>query len=182
MRYALALVGVLIVAVLGWGYWHVTTHADVNVYVNDVALKNDRQLYGEVPTADLELRDGGGALLARARVDRPQHLVSIEHPAVGDCGREERQASQGADGLAAWRRCYETKSRWFSTWVRRVRSARVALPGCTVESAPVSLDVFRDAWWLWWVPLPHVGGHPSTYVTLSVWVDGASCRAASSPR
>ena len=171
----------LIVGVLGWGYWHATTHADVNVNVNDVALKNDRQLYGEVSAADLELRDAGGARLARARIDRTQHVVSIPHPTLGDC-RAEEQALPGAEGLAAWRRCYRAKSRWLAAWALRVRSARVELGGCTIASAPVSVEVFRDAWWLWWVPLPHVGGPPSTYVTLAVWVDSANCRAATSPR
>ena len=180
---ALAILGTLgVAAVLGWGYWHVTTHADVNIYVNDVALKNDRQLYGEVPVADLELMDAGGTRLARARIDRAQHVVSIPHPTLGDCRSEERNAWPGPEGLAAWRRCYATKSRWMSTWVRRVRSARVAWPGCTIASAPVSLDVYRDDWWRWWVPLPHVGGQPSTYVTLAVWVDSANCRTATSPR
>jgi len=182
MRYAFLLLIALIVAVLGWGYWHVTSHAHVTLYVSDVALKNDRQLYGDLPVADLEFKDAAGALLARARIDRPMGFVAVQHPVVGDCRREEVQASGGGDGLTAWRRCFETRARWFPTWIRRVRSAGVRVPNCAIEQAPVSLYVDRDDWWLWWVPLPHVGGAPYTYFTLSVWVDSRECRGVSPVR
>ena len=177
MRYALALLGALTAGVLGWGYWHVSTHGDVNVSLNDVGLRTDRQLWGKALAADVALEDAGGVVLARATAEPPLGIVWIQHPVAGDCRREERQASAGGDGLAAWHACMRTKMRWVPTWIRQVRSVRVALEGCTIERAPVSLEAYRDAWWLWWVPLPHVGGTPYTYFSLAVWFDSRACRA-----
>ena len=126
-------------------------------------------------------KDASGAVLARAKADGPLGLVAIEHPVVGDCRREEQEASRGSEGMAAWHRCFEAKSRWFATWARRARYAGVRLAGCTIEQAPVSLDVYQDAWWLWWLPLPHVGGAPYTLFSLAVWFDSRACRAAAPP-
>jgi hypothetical protein len=180
VRYALALLGALIVGVLGWGYWHVSTHGDVNVSLNDVGLKNDRQLWGKVTAADLVLKDASGATLARAKAEPPLGIVWLQHPVVGDCRPEERQASSG-DG-AAWRTCIGAKMRWVPAWIRQVRHVRVALDGCTIEQAPVTLEAYRDAWWLWWLPLPHVGGSPYTYYALAVWIDSRACRAVAPVR
>lgn len=180
MRYALALLAALLVAliagVLGWGYWHVRAYGDVNVSLNDVGLKTDRQLWGKAVAADLELKNPSGATLARAKAEPPLGSVWIQHPVVGDCRQYEKQASIG-EGLAAWRQCIDTKMRWVPTWILQVGHARVALPGCTIEQAPVSVEAYRDAWWLWWVPLPHIGGSPYTYFSLAVWFDSRACRA-----
>jgi hypothetical protein len=66
----------MVVAVLGWGYWHVSSHADVHVSLWDVALKTDRQLYGSLLAADVVFRDEKGRMLARARADKPWGIVS----------------------------------------------------------------------------------------------------------
>jgi len=177
VRYALVLVGALIVGGFGWGYWHVSTHGDVNVSLNDVGLKTERQLWGKPSAAQVVFQDASGTTLARGAAEPPQGIVWIQHPVIGDCRREERQASSGEAGMAAWQECIGTKMRWVPTWIRQVRHVRVTLDGCTIERAPVSLDAYRDAWWLWWLPLPHVGGAPYTYYALAVWIDSRACRA-----
>jgi hypothetical protein len=181
VRYVFALLGALIVGVLGWGYWHVSVYGDANVSLNDVGLKTDRQLWGRPLAADLVFKDASEAMLARAKAEPSLGIVWIQHPIVGDCRQHEKQASTG-EGMAAWRQCIDTKMRWVPTWIRQVRHVRVALDGCTIEQAPVSLEAYRDAWWLWWVPLPHIGGAPYTYFSLAVWFDSRACRAVAPVR
>ena len=43
--------------VLGWGYWHMVTHATLNLSLQDVSLKTDRQAYGGVVSADIVFMD-----------------------------------------------------------------------------------------------------------------------------
>ncbi len=132
----------LAVVVFARGYWHVSTHGDVHVALWDVALKTDRQLYGSLAAADVVFRDEAGTDLAIARADKPSGLVSMIHPTVGDCRQEERT---GGD---AWRRCYETQSRWFSTWTPQVRTAQVSIERCTIERVPVEVEESTGEWWL----------------------------------
>jgi hypothetical protein len=163
--------GVIVALILGWGYWRVSSLADVHVSLYDVALKTDRQRYGSLLAADVEFRDADGVSLADARADMPMGVVSLIHPRVGDCRREEREGGEG------WRQCYETQSRWLMTWGRRVRSARVKFDSCAIENVPVIVEQSRDRWWLWWVPAPHLDNSTSTHFDFTVWIDSAKCRA-----
>jgi hypothetical protein len=176
---ALFLFAGLTIVVLGWGYYHVSTHANLNVSIYDVSLKNDRQAYGNVVSADLAFTNAAGTILAKARADKPLGTVSIYHPDSGDCRKIEQEASSSREGMAAWQKCYETKSRWFVTWARQVRFASVNLAHCTIDRVPVSIEESREDWWLWWVPLPHIGGAPYTYFNLALWIDSGSCGPAS---
>ena len=156
---------------MGWGYWQVSTHGDVSVALYDVALKTDRQRWGSVLSADLTFKNAQGAPLANARVDKPLGIVSLIHPTAGDCRKEEREGGE------AWRRCYETHSRWFITWVRDVRSASVRLDSCAIDAVPAVVEEYKGQWWLWWVPVPHIDNSASTYFTVRLWLDSAACRA-----
>ena len=151
-----------------------SSHADVRVSLYDVALKTDRQLYGSLTAADVEFKDANEAMLAKARADKPFGVVFMVHPTVGDCRREEREGGE------AWRACYDAQSRWVITWAPDVRSARVSFDACTIEQMPVALEESRDAWWLWWVPVPHIDNSASTHFSLTLWIDSARCRAARS--
>ncbi len=178
MRKAFLLLGALTVVALGWGYWHASSHAALDVSFYDVSLKNDRQAYGRVLSADLVFTDATGAILANGRADKPLGIVSIYHPKIGDCSREEREASLNREAMVAWQQCFRTKSRWFVTWVRQVRYASVNLGNCRIDRVPVSIEESKEDWWLWWVPLPHIGGTPYTYFKLTLWIDSGNCRPA----
>ena len=178
----LAAIAAFLCAFLAWGYWHALRHGAVMVAVNDVSLKNDRQAYGQVRSAELAFLDDLGRVLARARLDEPHAIVSFQHPDVGDCRREERAASSSAAAMEAWHRCFETHSRWFMTWVTQARQARVKLAACTIDPVPVYRRTDADDWWLWWVPAAHVGGKPYTHFTLEVWIDARNCRAVGRER
>jgi hypothetical protein len=171
-----AVMGAVVLTILGWGYWHVSTHADVHVSLWDVALKTDRQLYGSLAAADVVFLDETGTVLANARADKPSGIVSMIHPTAGDCRREEREGGE------AWRQCYDTQARWFITWARDTRGARVSFDACVMERVPVQVEESRDKWWLWWVPAPHIDNSASTHFALALWVDSANCRAAAPVR
>lgn len=168
--------GALIAAVLARGYWHAATHAVLDVEINDVSLRTDRQAYGPVRAAGLTFRDAGGTVLATGRID--DGVLAIAHPTIGDCRREERAASSSRDAMAAWDRCFATKSRWLTTWAKRLRYASVSVGECRIEDVPVSLEASTDAWWLWWIPHPHIGGLSYTYVRGTLTIDSRACRAA----
>lgn len=180
----LILLGALAVAALvvpGWGYWHASSHAALHVSLYDVALKNERQAYGQVLAAELVFKDASGTMLAKGAAQGPYGVVSMEHPQVGDCRREEKTALVDAAHRDAWRQCFETQSRWLNTWVRQIRHADLTLGRCSIVRVPVSLHESAGDWWLWWVPLPHSGGAPYTYFQASLWIDSAGCRPAARP-
>jgi hypothetical protein len=162
----------LVAAVPGWGYWRTLSHADLQVLFYDVALKTERQAYGPVLAADLVFKNARGTPLANGRADKPWGRVSMVHPTVGDCRREERE------GEAAWRRCFDTQSRWLITWVPQVRQATVRLDTCTIAAVPVLLEASRDAWWLWWLPHPHLDNSTRTHFQMTLWIDSAKCTPA----
>jgi hypothetical protein len=170
------LIGTAAIAVAAWGYWRVSAHGDVNVAVYDLALKTDRRLYGSLDAGHLVFKDGAGVPLATARIDEPLGIVSMIHPKVGDCRKEEREGGE------AWRACYEAQSQWLMTWARDVRSAQVKFDNCTIENASVEVEESRDRWWLWWIPAPHLDNSTSTHFSLTLWIDSARCRAASRVR
>jgi hypothetical protein len=173
---------VLVAAILGWGYWHVSSHAALNVSLYDTALGNDRQAYGQVRAAAFVFKDAAGAALAKGKAEGPLGIFSIDHPELGDCRREEHAAFRDAESMRAWRRCFDAQSRWLMTWLRQVRYADVSFPGCRIDRVPVTLRESSNEWWLWWVPHPHIGGPPYTYFDASFWVDSASCRPSSVER
>lgn len=150
----------------------------MNVALYDVSLKTDRQAYGRVLSADLTFFNAAGAILAQGEIREPYGVVSISHPEVGDCSRYERQAATDSGARQEWQRCFEALSRWQMQWVREVRYATVSFGKCRIEKLPVLLTEYQDAWWMWWVPFPHVGGTPYTSFELSLRVDGLNCRAA----
>ena len=106
----------------------------------------------------------------------PYGVVSMTHPQVGDCSRHERQAPYDDAARQAWQRCFETQSRWFIGWVKKVRSATVTLADCRMEAVPVAVRVYGGEWWLWWIPLPHVGGAPYTHFDLALKIDTRAAR------
>ncbi len=42
-----------------------------------------------------------------------------------------------------------------------------------------SVHVADNDWWLWWLPLPHVGGTPYANYSFQIFIDSANCVAVS---
>jgi hypothetical protein len=56
----------------------------------------------------------------------------------------------------------------------RIRFANVKFARCELKRVPAILRESGDDWWLWWVPLAHIGGKPLTYFNVSININGAN--------
>ena len=159
---------------LAWGYWHAATHASISLRVEDYGLQTDRQLFGTPHGVTLAFFGTGNELLASARSVEPAGYILAIHPdpSIGDCSKYQNSQQEYAA-------CYEVHSAWASGWASRVRSATVTVGGCALGNLPVNVYSSNADWWLWWVPLPHVGGTPRRYFEHVVKVNTKSCTAVS---
>jgi hypothetical protein len=158
--------------ILAYGFYHEQTHGALSVTVNDPTRLPTRP---KLLKDDYLFLDGNGQTLDRARSDASYGVVRLIHPLVGDCVSEERGASSAPDGHNKWQACFEQQSTWLMNWVRQVRYTIVKLESCAPQRVPVSISESGDDWWLWWVPLPHIGGKPYRYFSLTIDVDRANC-------
>ena len=165
------LTAVIVVAVLVplWGYWYSLHHVDLNLQVNDYALKSPTQLYGDAHDVTLAFRDASQQPLAVARSIEPLGYILAVDPdaAIGNCQHVTVQ-NEFAD-------CYARYSKWSASWAPRVRTADVTVGSCSMRAVPVAVEQSNDEWPLWWVPLPHIGGLPRQYFGFSVAIDSRAC-------
>jgi hypothetical protein len=178
VRKALLVALAVVAAVLGWGWWQAQTHADVAVNIGDIALKTPQQRWAALQSGTVVLRDHRGQALAHSRVTAPNGSLEFSDAAAGDCGRFERQSPYDAAARGGWQACYEARSRWQAGWADKVAFASVGTGNCNISEVPVQARRY-DNWWLWWVPLPHVGGAPTAYYAFNLYVDSAACAAVS---
>lgn len=179
-RWLLAVLAVLaaFAALLGWGWWHAHTHATVDLAVNDLALRTPHQGSGPLTSGELVLRDAAGQALAHGRLSEPYGVVVFTDSAAGDCDGLQSQATTSQAGRDAWQHCFAARSRWQAQWAARVAQASVATGRCDIGA--VAVRAYRNVdWWLWWVPLPHVGGTPYTSYSFRLRIDSARCAPAS---
>lgn len=148
---------------LGYGYWFDRTHG--TLYVSVTNAEN-----GDQPVKDVRLsfRSADGSVLARAAAVGPYDVVSLTEPSEYSCQEIEVRALQGADTREEWQRCFSRQSRWIPTWINRAATIDVGAGSCEIRNAPVSISRYSDAWWLWWLPLPHIGGMP--YASYGVYL------------
>ena len=165
---------VLAAAVLGYGAWHAHTHASVWLQVKDHAGRTPQQLGSDATDAQLDLHDAAGKRVVEARLEPPLGLARYSGPqqAAVDCPRTLDRT--------AWGNCWARQSRWIAQWAPRVSSARVSIGRCVIDAVPVHRRLYTD-WWLWWVPLPHVGGTPTSHYTVHLHLDSARCAVAQPP-
>jgi hypothetical protein len=163
---------IVFAAGLAWAYWHSMTHASLNLRVDDYGLKTDRQLYGTPHHVTLKFFDAANAFLAAAHSIEPDGYLMATHPdpKIGDCLQYQNSPED-------YKRCFALHSKWAADWAPRVRSATADVGTCSLGNLPVDLRSSNGDWWLWWVPLPHVGGVPRRYIELVVNVNTKSCTA-----
>lgn len=169
-----ATVSVLVVA---WGYWHLVNHAAVSIRVNDYALRSERQSFGAPRGVTLTFRDQSGVLLALARSVEPQDYILAVHPNehIGSCHESGRTTSSGHASQSNYAECYEHYSTWSATWAPLVHDADVVVGQCQLHRVPVDVRTSNGEWWLWWIPLPHIGGAPRQYFEFTVSIDSRAC-------
>jgi hypothetical protein len=159
--------------VLGYGYWHAKTHGALNVSIYDLSHK---QTFALLKDTAVVLKDEGGTVLATGKSDSRYGTVYLSHPETGSCYDAERKATGSKEGMNNWQRCFRQQSTWLMEWVRQARFVDIQLKDCRLGNIPVSIKEYSDAWWMWWVPLPHVGGKPYTYFSLTLRLDPVACR------
>ena len=163
---------IFVAGILAYGFYHEQTHGSLSVTLYDPAhLPTQPKIFKD----ELTFLDGNGQSLAHAKSDDKYGVVRLIHPVVGDCVSEEQGASLAPDGQKKWQACFEQQSTWLMDWVRQARDAIVTLESCAPQRVPVSIGESGDDWWLWWVPLPHIGGKPYRYFSLLINVDRAKC-------
>lgn len=172
MKYWLAAVVVLISSILGYGYWHEKTHGALNFSVYDASSDNHYTLLRGVTVT---LTDGNGRMLARGQTDPQSGVMNLLHPVLGSCRDREKQASYSSRLRTAWQECFQAQSTWLVSWIEDVRYADISTGPCRLRKVPVTVEKFGDDWWLWWVPLPHVGGKPYSYFKIQLRVDPQQC-------
>ena len=121
--------------------------------------------------------DASGEVLAAGFNDEQHNYLHLIHPTVGDCHAIERAATTSSEGRSAWQDCYEALSTWTSTWIKQVRQVAVTHGECSYDVNPVDVSEYYADWYLWWVPLPHVGGTPYRHYRLTIEIDESNCKA-----
>jgi hypothetical protein len=160
---------------LARGYRFASTYGALQVSIADVS---DSAKPRPLVPAELTFLDSAGRPLGRAVAEAPLGTVYLSSPAEYACRDVERRAPYSADARREWDRCFDRQSRWLPTWVRRATAVDVTSGACDFHGVPLTVSESRDDWWLWWVPLRHIGGPPFTYFDIAIRVDRSRCSIA----
>lgn len=174
-------IAIFAAAVLGYGWRHVSTHASFHGDFRLVGEQlSDRSFPISRPVlsgAEVRFIDVHGEVLATAINDAQHNYLHLIHPVVGDCHAIEKMAMTSSQRRNAWENCYEVLSTWTSTWIQQVRQVAVTHQDCSYGVSPVDVSEYYADWYLWWVPLPHVGGTPYRHYRLTIEIDESNCNA-----
>ncbi len=173
MRKLLVIV-IIIVCILGYGYWHSVTHASFFIQLNFKDV--NRKKLKAIPEAEILFLDAMGNVLANGTSDEQYNYVHLIHPEVGDCHEVEKLAAFSKEARKSWQECFEHLSTWIPKWAGKVRQVDLNAQSCTIKNIPVTVSKHNSDWLLWWVPHPHIGGKPYTYYNLSITVEEKDCK------
>jgi hypothetical protein len=172
MRKILIIV-IIIGCVLGYGYWHASTHA--SFYVQLVFRDGDKIKPKTIPKAEIHFLDAEGHVLANGISDEQYNYVHLIHPEAGDCYEVKRLASSSKKARESWRECFESLATWIPEWVGKVSQIDLRSQNCNLKNVPVTVSKYNSDWFLWWVPLPHIGGKPYAHYSLNIAVGDKNC-------
>jgi hypothetical protein len=160
----LCIAGLIGAALYGW--WHRVTHATLEV---QLVFNRGGGTANRLRNGQLEFLDAEGAVLARATIDTRRGVVWLAHPERGQCGPTLEREARDA--------CYRVQAEWIPGWAERVKSANVALEGCSFARVPVTLYTRRDSVLLWWTPIAERRGRPFTRHIATVTANQRACGA-----
>jgi len=103
----------IIGCILGYGYWHSSTHASFHIQLN---FKDVNKELKTIPKAEMIFMDSEGRVLAHGISDEQYNYVHLIHPEVGDCHEVERLASSSKEAKESWQECFEQLSTWIAKW------------------------------------------------------------------
>ena len=98
MRKMLIIVAI-IGCILGYGYWHSSTHASFYIQLNFTEVNKEPKT---IPKAQIIFMDSEGRVLAHGISDEQYNFVHLIHPEVGDCHEVEKLASSSKKAKASW--------------------------------------------------------------------------------
>jgi hypothetical protein len=159
-------------AVLAYGYWFNATHGAFYATVIDVS---DREHPRAAVALELSFLDSNGTVLAKAQTLDASGTIYLSSPAAYSCHSVELRAPFSLEARQEWDRCFEGQSRWLPAWIRKVRFVDLQSGACGIYKMPVVLSEHPDTWWLWWVPMRHIGGKPYTSFSLTILFDQDRC-------
>jgi hypothetical protein len=173
LLWSAAIFSLLVGGALAYGYWHARTHGSLYVSLQDDSLGR----YGEpVKEGVIELLDASGGTRITLTADGRHGAFLITAPAPYDCHVQERAAAQGEQARAVWQACFQRQSRWLADVAPSIVRAEIRFGRCELHDLPAQLGINYGDWFLWWVPLPHVGGKPYASFSRTFHVDGRTCR------
>jgi hypothetical protein len=126
----------LVAAAFAYSFFFSMTHATIQINLNDVGLATKGLSWQSLRDARVTFKDTSGVAVAYAHSVAPLHYVVVSHPnpQVGDCRQFEEQATQHE-----YARCFDTVSKWASSWSPLVRSARIMAGQCDFGDVPISV-------------------------------------------
>lgn len=167
------IIAIIIGCILGYGYWHSSTHASFHIQINFKDVTNGKPK--TIPKAELIFLDSEGRVLANGISDEQYNYVHLIHPEVGDCHEVEKLASSSKKARESWQECFEQLSTWIPKWASKVRQVDLMAQNCILKNIPVTVSKYNSDWFLWWVPHPHIGGKPYSYYSLIVTIEEKNC-------
>lgn len=164
------LISVIIISgiILGYGYWHSITHATTHI---DLKFDMEKR---QLSKAEVFFMDLNANVLARGVRDEKYNHVYLIHPEVGNCNQLSKGPSNN-ETRKLWLECFEIRSIWIPTWIKKVRQVQVKHENCLSKKIPIIISEYNSEWLLWWVPLPHVGGIPYSYFRARIVIDERDC-------
>lgn len=167
----LTIIVIVLVGILGYGYWHSYTHSSFYVSV-DVQEEADFEIDSMM---SVEFLDSNGRVLANGVRDEQHDFLHLVHPAYGDCREVERMASFSEEARASWQECFERQSIWIANWIREVNKVNIMYGDCLIQNSPITVSSYNSDWYLWWVPHPHIGGKPYSDYSSTLTIDQRGC-------
>lgn len=161
MKIVWYLLAVLILSVLGYGYWYAYTHAYL---VMDLYDEQNKHVLG----ARLSFYDETGQLLAEGKTDKEVGIVLLRHPVYGYCEPSPE------DHNARMRQCLDQHVAWQTKWLPHLRTVTIRTGSCELKGVPVTFKTYVT-WGFWWVPLPHIGGLQDTMYKVNLKINRSSC-------
>ena len=170
---ALLIVAAAVFGVLAFGYWHSTTHATFYISLKMAGEIDDTD--PSAARAKVQFLDSNGSVLADGARDRQYGFIRLIHPVYGDCHDVEKLAAFSKDARESWQECFEHQSRWIAKWIGDVSNINVKYENCLVQNRPITVSRSSTAWYLWWIPHPHIGGKPYSDYSATLTIDKEDC-------
>jgi hypothetical protein len=132
-----AVVAVVILAVLAYGYWHASTHASLFVSLN-IEGDVDHEAVS-VLAAEICFLDASGRELATGIPDKDYNFVHLFHPSLGDCHEVVNMEAASTAARTPWQLCHEQLSVWIAKWIEDVDQITVTLGDCLLPTRQPSI-------------------------------------------